>query len=365
MSSPFTVILAGGSGTRFWPASRRSVPKQLLAVAPNDTRPLITAVVERLAPLCPTDHTLVATGVHLLAGTRAALPMLPADAFLGEPEAKNTAPAIAWATVKVAQRDPRGVIAVVPSDQHIVDEEAFQRDMRRAFEQARAGHITTLGISPTHPETGYGYLERGAATEGGAWEVSRFVEKPGRKTAEQYLESGNYFWNSGIFVYRADVMLEALERHTPDLRRGVDAVAGAAAQGPEAEARAVQRFFAECTSISIDYAVMEREQGLRMVPCAAGWSDLGSWQAVWELSRKDASGNASNRATVLVDSSNNLIFDLDGAALSGEPNAIALVGVANLCVVRSRGSLLVLPRERTQDVRQVVEALRMHQPEVL
>ena len=363
MSTLYAVILAGGSGTRFWPASRHSHPKQLLAVAPGDTRPLIRAVVERLAPLCPTERMWVATGAHLLEGTRAALPMLASGAFLGEPRAKNTAPAIAWATMKVAQRSPDAIVAVVPSDQHIVNEEAFRQDMVKAVAQAREGYITTLGIAPTHPETGYGYIERGAEGGGGSWAVKRFVEKPNRETAEAYLASGNYYWNSGIFVYRAGVMLDALQKHAPALRKGVANIDAEAANGPEAEAAAVARFFEECESISIDYAVMERQRGLRMIPCAAGWSDLGSWQAVWELSAKDSNGNASNRPAVFVDCNDNLVFDLDGESCPAD--AIALVGVQNLCVVRSRGSIMVLPRDRTQDVRKVVEALRQSQPDVL
>lgn len=360
-TAPYAVILAGGSGTRFWPASRRSKPKQLLAVAPGDSRCLLAAVVERLSPLCSPNRVFVSTGQHLLDATRTALPQLPKAAFLGEPLARNTAPCIAWATMKVAQRDPRAVVIVVPSDQHITDEPAFLEALRHAVGQAQLGHIATLGIKPTRPETGYGYLQRAHSVGETAYAVKRFVEKPDRETAQRYLDSCEYYWNSGIFVYRADVMLDALGRHKPALRAGVDTIARATKDGPSAEVKATEEFFQTCEAVSIDYAVMEKENDLRMVACDAGWSDLGSWQTIWELADKWEGQNASNRPALFVDAHNNLVFDLDNLQTGGKPSsdAIALVGVSDLCVIRSGGSLLVIPRDRTQDVRKVVEALRL------
>ncbi|MET0410997.1 MAG: mannose-1-phosphate guanylyltransferase [Polyangiaceae bacterium] len=351
----YAVILAGGSGTRFWPASRRLRPKQLLSIAPGRDESLIAGAVRRLAPLCPADRVLIATGEHLLAATERALPGLPKSAFLGEPIARNTAPAIAWATLKVAQRDPRAVVIVVSSDQHIQDEAALLAALRRAVAEAEQGQIVTLGIAPTRPETGYGYLKQGAQSRSGVYAVERFVEKPDLETAKNYLTRGGYYWNAGIFVFRADVMLAAVERHMPTLAQQLELLRSTLEKAPEREREVTRMLFETAPSISIDYAIMEREPDLRMVPCDAGWSDLGSWQAVWELSQRDAQGNAAPSDSVLLDANNNLIVDLSNG--SGPRKVFALVGVSDVCVIHSDDALLVIPRSDTQAVRDVVEQL--------
>jgi mannose-1-phosphate guanylyltransferase len=351
----YAVILAGGSGTRFWPASRRSRPKQLLSIAPGRDESLIAGAVRRLAPLCPADRVFIATGEHLLAATERALPGLPKSAFLGEPIARNTAPAIAWATLKVAQRDPRAVVIVVSSDQHIQDEAALLRALRRAAAEAEQGQIVTLGIAPTRPETGYGYLKQGTQSRPGVYAVERFVEKPDLETAKKYLARGGYYWNAGIFVFRADVMLAAVERHMPTLAQQLELLRSTLEKAPEREREVTRMLFETAPSISIDYAIMEREPDLRMVPCDAGWSDLGSWQAVWELSQRDAQGNAAPSDSVLLDANNNLVVDLSNG--SGPRKVFALVGVRDVCVIHSDDALLVIPRSDTQAVRDVVEQL--------
>jgi mannose-1-phosphate guanylyltransferase len=351
----YAVILAGGSGTRFWPASRRSRPKQLLSIAPGRDESLIAGAVRRLAPLCPADRVFIATGEHLLAATERALPGLPKSAFLGEPIARNTAPAIAWATLKVAQRDPRAVVIVVSSDQHIQDEAALLGALRRAAAEAEQGQIVTLGIAPTRPETGYGYLKQGTQSRPGVYAVERFVEKPDLETAKKYLARGGYYWNAGIFVFRADVMLAAVERHMPTLAQQLELLRSTLEKAPEREREVTRMLFETAPSISIDYAIMEREPDLRMVPCDAGWSDLGSWQAVWELSQRDAQGNAAPSDSVLLDANNNLVVDLSNG--SGPRKVFALVGVRDVCVIHSDDALLVIPRSDTQAVRDVVEQL--------
>lgn len=353
----YAVILAGGSGTRFWPASRQKRPKQLLAIAPGRDETLIAGAVRRLAPLCPPERVLIATGQHLRAATAQALPTLPESAFLGEPMPKNTAPCIAWATLKIALKDPRAVVIVVSSDQHIEDEPALLDALRRAAAQAEQGHIVTLGIQPTRPETGYGYLKQGAETEPGVHVVERFVEKPDAETAKSYLSRGGYFWNAGIFVFRADVMLEAVARHMPDLAAHLEELRRTIETAPEREAQATEALFAAAPAISIDYAIMEREPDLRMIACDPGWSDLGSWQAVWELSPKDAQGNAAPQDSVLVDASGNLVVDLSQGGESKQPKVFALLGVKDLCVIHADDAVLVLPRSETQAVRDIVEQL--------
>lgn len=347
----FSVILAGGSGTRFWPASRRLMPKQLLPIGP-EPECLIAATVRRIETLCPPERTLIATGVHLLEATRRLLPWLPEASFLGEPMAKNTAPCIAWATWEILARDPEAVVMVLPSDQHIGDPEAYRRALGVAVEQARGGSITTLGLTPTRPETGYGYIEAGPALGAAVRAVARFVEKPDRARAEEYQRSGRHYWNSGMFVFRADVMARAVREHLPDVARALDELAELPpAERDAATARAFERF----ASVSIDYAVMEKARDLAVVPASFGWSDLGSWQTAWELSEKDEHENAAPPDAVLADARGNLVRDLRS---DGRRRVIALVGVEGLCVIETDDALLVIPRGESQEVRQVVDALK-------
>lgn len=355
MSNVYTLVLAGGSGTRFWPASRRHKPKQLLPIAPREEAPLLAVTVRRLEKWVGTNRIWVSTGEHLLEQTRACLPQLAAGAFVTEPCARNTAPCIAWATQLIALSDPSAVVVALPSDQHVEDEAEFLRALERAVGQAEQGRIATMGIRPTRPETGYGYLKLGSELEGSLRQVERFVEKPDASTAERYVQSGNYLWNSGIFVFQAGRLISAISVHMPELSRLLESAAERLRQDPsrrEAEARA---FFEAAPSISIDYAVMEHERELCVVPLDAGWSDLGSWEAVWELSSKDSAGNASDARAVFVEASGNLAVDLTPAE---DQPVIALVGVQDLCVVRSGDALLVIPREQSQKIRSLVEALR-------
>ena len=353
MNRVYAIILAGGSGTRFWPASRRARPKQLLAIAPGTHESLIAATLRRIEPLCSRDDVLIATGAHLLEATRKALPTLSDSAFLGEPVARNTAPCIAWATSVIHRRDPDALVMVLPSDHHIGDEPRFRAALERALASAQAGVITTIGIAPSRPETGYGYIEAAAdEIAEGLRRVVRFVEKPDRARAREYVESGRHFWNSGMFFFRADAMLAAIANHLPALSEGLARIEQAAAHGPEQERAETARVFEATESISIDYGIMERADALNVVPASFGWSDLGSWESAWELSERDAANNAADAGAVLIDSSGNLVCDFGAAG-----RTIALVGVRDMCVVLTDDALLVIPRERAQDVRRVVDEL--------
>jgi len=349
----YAVIMAGGAGTRFWPASRAERPKQLLPLAGDPDEVLLAATVRRLAPLIPAARVAIATGARLLDATARALPEVPRENLLAEPIPRNTAPCIGWATATIARRDPDAVIAVLPSDHFIGDEEAFRATVARAIESARDGRITTIGILPTRPDTGYGYIEVGRALGGGAYAVERFVEKPGRELAEEYVGGGRHVWNAGMFFFRASAMLAAIDAHLPALATGLRALDAAAARGEEAAALA--DVFPTLPAISIDHGVMEKARDLAVVKGDFGWNDVGSWESAWELAPKDAHGNALPSGAIAVDAHGNLVRDMTAGSAR---KVIALVGVDDLVVVETDDALLVMPRGRAQDVRAVVDALK-------
>jgi mannose-1-phosphate guanylyltransferase len=357
MSHVHAVILAGGSGTRFWPASRQARPKQLLPLAGEHDEPLIASTVRRLEPLVPPDRVWIATGMHLAQATAAALPRVPPAQILVEPLARNTAAPIGWAAATLARRDPDAIVAVLPADHFIGDESAFRAVLDHALSAAREGWLTTVGVVPTRPETGYGYIEVGPPIPGleeGVRTVARFVEKPDRTRAQAFVAGGKHLWNAGMFIFRASVMREAISRHLPILSAGLDELDAAAARGQEATALA--RLFPTFPSISIDHAVMEKATKLAVVPGSFGWNDIGSWEVTWELAARDANGNALPEGSIAVDASNNLVKDL--TTTRGARKRFALVGVSDLVLVETDDAVLVIPRDRAQDVRAVVDVLR-------
>jgi mannose-1-phosphate guanylyltransferase len=359
--APYALIMAGGSGTRFWPASRKLRPKQLLALAGPE--PLLRQAVERLAPFCGRERVLISTGAHLAAATRALLPELAAEQFLIEPVGRNTAPCIGWAAAVVARRDPSAVVMAMPADPHIGDAAAFRRAVALAVESAHRGTITTIGVRPTHPETGYGYIEAAGPTLlEGVLRVARFVEKPDREHAEQFVATGRFFWNSGMFFFRAGDMLAAIRAHQPALAAGLAELDEAARQGREAAA--VEQIFPTLPSVSIDFGVIEHVAELAVVPGVFGWSDIGSWLAAAELARRDEQRNSGPPGTLYVTARDNHVVDLRTAAGDAR-KVIALVGVADLVVVETDDALLVVHRDRAQEVKRVVEALKARGDEAL
>lgn len=341
MNDLYPVIIAGGSGTRFWPLSRASRPKQFLPLASD--KPLIADTAARLKGLAPPSRTLVVCGKLHARAVRAAVPALPAKNVLVEPAARNTAPAIGLATIEVASRDPDGVLLVLPSDHHVGDPARFRQVLSSAAEVARTGMLVTIGLSPTRPETGYGYIQVGEPLSGTARRVRRFVEKPDASTAQQYVHSGEYLWNGGIFVFQARAMLDAIREHLPALADGLEAIRKSRAK--------LGKVFPSLPSISIDYAVMEKAKNIAVLPGDFGWSDVGSFAAMEEVRPLDSRGNvAAGKLPLLV--------DCDGCVVLGKERPLAVVGMKDVVVVDAGDAVLVVPKRRSQDVRQVVEALK-------
>lgn len=342
----YSVIIAGGSGTRFWPLSRSSRPKQFLSLAGQQS--LIAQTMKRLSGLSPPQRTSVVCGAKHAALVKKALPKLPKGNLVLEPEARNTAPAIALACAQVAHQHSEAVMVVLPADQHVADVRAFRQSVEEAVRVARMGFIVTLGIKPTRPETGYGYIRLGEPAQGQARKVTAFVEKPDLATAQGYLTSGDYLWNAGIFVFRVDVMLAAFASHLPELTKPLDTIR--AAWGTPKAAAVLAREFKKMPSISIDYGVAERAPNIAVVPSSCGWSDVGSFQALSELLPNDAADNVSQGESLLLDSSGCVV-------LAGE-RLVAVVGMQDVVVVDAGDAVLVLPKGRSQDVKKVVEALK-------
>jgi mannose-1-phosphate guanylyltransferase len=347
----YTVIMAGGGGTRLWPASRRRRAKQFLALGTAGGRSLLGATVHRMLPVCGLDRTVVVSAASQVPDVQAALPDLPAANVLGEPCGRNTAPCIGFAAEVLYARDPDAVLAVLPADHHIANEAAFAEVVAQALALAGAeDRIVTVGIKPGRPETGYGYIRTSAApARGGAFDVEAFVEKPDGVTARRYLESGRYLWNSGMFFFRADRIRAEIRRHLPDMAAAFDAI-GAACAGGGDPAAAVGRVYPGLRAISIDYGVMEKAAGILVVPGDFGWNDVGSWTALSDISEHDADGNVAVGETLLKRAKGNIIV-----AESGQ--LVSVVGVDGLVVVATKDAILVCPKDHSQEVRDVVAEL--------
>ncbi|WP_439862032.1 mannose-1-phosphate guanylyltransferase/mannose-6-phosphate isomerase [Pseudomonas sp. MBLB4136] len=343
------VIMAGGAGSRLWPLSRQLNPKQFLPLADSDLS-MLQATIKRLDGLGAALPRLICNEQHrfLAAEQLRVLGMEQANILL-EPVGRNTAPAIALAALQASSEADDPVLLVLAADHLIQDAAAFQASIQTALPLAEAGKLVTFGIVPTHPETGYGYIEQGAAVGEGGFAVSRFVEKPDLATARDYLACGNYFWNSGMFMFRASRYLQELECFRPDI---LAACRQALAGGSQDQyfTRVDETAFAACPDDSIDYAVMEKTADAVMVPLDAGWSDIGSWSALWDVSAKDAVGNVF-KGDVLDQSSRNTYVHADS-------RLVATVGVEDLVIVETKDAVLVAHKDHVQDVKKVVERLK-------
>ena len=351
----FAVILAGGSGTRFWPLSRHLYPKQLLRIMGGET--LIQQTMRRVTACVDPTRVVISTNALQADSIRFQLNEWK-DAlqgnFLLEPEGRNTAPAIAWAAHRLIKADPDAIMVVLPADHVIKEQDRFQAAVALAAGMAAEGHLVTFGIKPNRPETGYGYIQpKGRVRLAGKGKlvghpVARFVEKPDAQTAARYVKSGSYVWNSGMFVWRASVILEEIERHQPALARGVaglmslvDAGGGASDFGEA---------YKRLPSISIDNGVMEPSSRAAVIPVAFGWSDVGNWSSLEEVAPRDRFKNVTSGKVVDLDSHNSVLY--------ADQRVVATIGLSDMIVVDTADATLVCPKSRAQDVKKVVEILK-------
>jgi len=348
------VIMAGGIGSRFWPRSRRTNPKQFLSIVGQST--LIQATVARLSGVIDSENIHVVTNERYVETTRSQLPALPAENILAEPISRNTAPCIAYAAFHIHQKDPDATMVVLPADHVIQDVSRFHETLRVGIEKSKEEHsLVTIGIEPTYPATGYGYIQfdpEDRDPEGSlrALFVRTFAEKPNLETAERFLDSGDFLWNSGMFIWRTDAILHAVETHLPDVYDSFSWMANAGVDVSDRDR--LESSFSSCPAISIDYGVMERADKVYVVPGAFDWSDVGDWKAVYDLAEKGKAGNAIDGQAIVHDASRCLI--------SAQDRLVAVVGLNDIVVVDTEDALLVCHKDATQRVKNVVDYLYTH-----
>ncbi len=342
----YAAILAGGIGSRFWPLSRETTPKQLLKVMGDES--LLKSTIHRLEPLVPSERVLIVTNerqaeiirLHLSYEGKSFSP-----GYIIEPMGRNTAPAIALAAFEIAAKDPDAIMAVLPADHVIKDGKVFRESMKAAAEAAEAGHLVTFGVTPTSPETGYGYIKAKPevlSSAGGfkVRKVDRFVEKPDIKRAKRYLKDGGYFWNSGIFVWKASRILEEIKKHLPAVHRRLSGV------DPSKLAEA----YSGMEDISIDHGILEKSDDVVVIQAGFPWSDMGSWSSFGEILKKDADGNIIRGRVVDIGSDNSVIIGCD--------RVVATIGLKDFILVDTPDATLVCPKERSQEVKEVVSTMK-------
>lgn len=351
MSGRFAVIMAGGKGERFWPLSTSKHPKQLLALVGD--KPLIAQAVDRLEGLVPPENVFVVTNAELVEATRAAAPLLPPENIVGEPIGRDTAAAVACGGALVKARDEEGVFAVLTADQVMGDLDVFSATLRGGMDLAEQNDIlVTIGIEPNYPSTGFGYIESGdtfKAVECVEFRKAlRFVEKPDENTATDYVKSGRFYWNSGMFIWSIPSLEKAFGAHCPEMLALMDTLTGYAKDGKIVEG--MDATYPDLGKISVDYALMEKADNIVMACGTFAWDDVGSWPALESHFEQDDDGNTRIGQVETLNADGNIVFSKD--------RLTAVIGVKDLVVVQAEGVTLVCPKDRAQDIKQMVVALR-------
>ncbi len=347
------VIMAGGSGTRFWPASRNRYPKQLLQLVGEKT--MLQSTNERLQGLISPEHTLVMTNQHLVGDVRKQLPLVPPEQIIGEPAKRDTAACIALSAALIANADPDAIMLVLPADHVISTDTQFQDCIRSGMQliEQTPERIVTFGIRPTYAAESFGYVQRGEALTdsqvAGAYRVASFREKPDQQTAEQYLRAGTYDWNSGIFMWRAATILDALRRFEPEMMKHIETISKAL--GTPGFAPTLTREFGLIQGRSIDYAVMERYHDVAVIEATFRWDDVGSWQSIGRLTPPDEQGNCVRGKYLPIQSQRMIVY-------GDSDHLLVTIGMNDLIVVHTHNATLVAPKEQEEQVREVVKQLQ-------
>ena len=339
--------MAGGGGTRFWPLSRHEVPKQLLNLSGKDL--MVNETIDRIATLCNKSDIFIVTNVDQVPGMeKATTGRIQANHILSEPSARNTAACIGYAAFEIVKKYGDGVMCIFPSDHYIKDETAFTATLKEAVAEAETGSLVTMGITPTFPCTGYGYIRFDKAETTTAKKVVEFKEKPDLKTAEEYVASGEYAWNSGMFVWKASVILDEFKRLLPDVYVCLEKIADA--MGTDDEKNVIDEVYPTIPSISIDYGIMEKSDKVKVISAEMGWNDVGSWDNLGVLYDTDEDGN--------VFAGDHLAIDTKGCIAYSKKRIITTVGVSDLIIVETDDAIMVVDKNRAQDVKLIVEELK-------
>jgi len=347
----YVAIMAGGIGSRFWPKSRVAYPKQFLDIL-NTGKTLLQWTYERFAAFIPAENIYVVTSEEYTDIVQEQLPVISADNILSEPSRKNTAPCVAWISYKLMQKDPEASLIIAPSDHLITDNETFRNICLKALDfvtQIKA--FVTLGITPTSPNTGYGYIQHEALTVAdNIYKVKTFTEKPTLEIAKTFIASGDFLWNAGIFVWQVKNVIKAFEQHQPEMFEVFEAEK--AHFNTSQEMAAIEKIYPQCTNISIDYAVMEKADNVYVIPSSFGWSDLGTWNSAYDNLEKDYLGNA-------VAGKNVIVFDTANSMISvPEKKLVVLQGMDDFIIVDTNDVLLICKKDKEQDIKQYVAEVK-------
>ncbi|MCK4576428.1 mannose-1-phosphate guanylyltransferase [candidate division WOR-3 bacterium] len=344
----YAVVLAGGKGERFWPRSRKYLPKQLINIV--DTKTMVETTIERVSSLIPLNRIYIVASEITKENLQNIDLMIPSTNYLFEPRGRNTAPAVGLAAFTLSEIVDDSIMVVLPADHYITDVGSFLECIKRAVEVSKKGYLVTFGIVPSRPETGYGYIECGEEISESVCKVRRFKEKPSQKKANEFVKKEKFLWNSGIFVWQTKRIIEEFHKFQPELSQEMEQYVQK--EDDEKKKILLERIYNEIETISIDYAIMEKSTRVAVVRASFGWDDVGSWNALERLIKKDANGNIRVGDVVSIDTEDSIIV--------AERGVIGTIGISNLIVVHTEDATLILPKDRSQEVKEIVRRLNTH-----